>query len=162
MPSVLEKGASIAPASIIVATVTLPGVVTENEISALEKAITEASNLNRQAEKAKELQKQLMLAFAQKTLGITTEDELKALDPVALSKRLQERYAKKAFTIQGGLDFAFNKTSQGRYPSYKDLFTAAVGEAAAVKALNETPTTYSYKVASVPRGTPKAKAKKAA
>jgi len=61
-------------------------------------------------------------------LGVETEDQLKALDPDTLEALMN---------VRG--DRGHLKTSEGRYPSWKDEFIAEKGEGAAELILAATP-----------------------
>ena len=91
--------------------------------------------------------KPLRQQLAEKVLGIKSSEELKALSP----KEIEKLYAKRLTAgdwkpERGSPAFVFRKTSEGRYPAWKQLFVGLQGEAAAAEIQSNTPPIYSYTV----------------
>ena len=73
-------------------------------------------------------------------LGVETDDQLKALDPDTLEALMNLRGDRGHWKLQRKAAlFLFVKTSEGRYPSWKDEFIAEKGEGAAELILAATP-----------------------
>lgn len=102
------------------------------------------------AKKADKLEKQLeflQLKLVEKVLGLKSKDELKVLPLEKVQKLFAKRQAEGFWELAERAPlFAFQQTHKGRYPAWKDLFTAEKGEAAAMKIADETPETYSYRI----------------
>ncbi len=86
-------------------------------------------------------------ALAEKVLGVKSADELKQLSP----KEVEKLYAKRLTNgdwrpERSAPAFVFAKTSEGRYPAWKKLYTDEFGEAAAAEIQSNTDPIYSYAV----------------
>jgi len=114
------------------------------ELADWEAKYAEASKALAEAEKQL---KPRRLALAVKVLGVESADELKLLEPEQLEKLLEKREKKGLFKVERGAPgFNFVKTSEGRYPAWKQLYISELGEAAADKIAAETPKIFSYRI----------------
>lgn len=87
------------------------------------------------------------LSLAEKVLGVKSADELKKLSPREVERRHDSRLAAGDWKPERGApEFAFTKTSEGRYPSWSQIYAEKFGETAAAEIRSKTPTTYSYSV----------------
>ena len=122
-----------------------PELVTKNELTELadwERKYAERKKKVSEAEKELEFRR---IQLAEKVLGVKSKDELKQLSPEQLQKRFAKRWENGEWkTERGAPEFLFKKTSQGRYPSWRDLFVEELGETAAARISADTPTSYSY------------------
>jgi hypothetical protein len=122
-----------------------PDLVTKDELLELaewERKHAEAKKKVSFAEKELEFRRQ---SLAEKCLGVKSKDELKQLSPEQLQKRFSKRWESGEWKAERGApEFLFKKTSQGRYPSWRDQFISEMGETAAARLSADTPTTYSY------------------
>jgi len=114
------------------------------ELASLEQAYSDAckeqADLERRTKAAR-------LALATKVLGVETEEQLKRLDPPTLEELMAVREGKGWWKLERGAPpFLFQKTNEGRYPSWKTEFIAEEGEAKAQMVMAETPRTYSYRI----------------
>jgi hypothetical protein len=124
-----------------------PALVTKDELLELADSERKYAKANREkaaAEKDLEFRRQ---SLAEKVLGVKSKDELKRLSPEQVLKIYQRRWEREEWrTERGAPEFAFVKTSQGRYPAWREVFIGELGETAAARISAETPTTYSYAV----------------
>lgn len=89
-------------------------------------------------------------ALAQVFFKMGLAAEAKTLGPEELAKEIARR-AGNTFVIEGAAaDFALQKTSQGRYPAWKQELLARVGPAEVASIENATPTQFSYAVIEAP------------
>src|ERR1700676_5495528 len=87
------------------------------------------------------------LSLAEKVLGVKSADELKKLSPREVEKKFNSRLAAGDWKPERGSPaFTFSKTSEGRYPSWSQLYAEEFGETKAAEIRSQTPTTYSYAV----------------
>jgi hypothetical protein len=87
------------------------------------------------------------IALAEKVLGVNSADELKKLSPEKVQKLYAKRLERGDWELgKGAPAFAFTKTSEGRYPAWKQLFIEELGESAANEIATETDLVYSYRV----------------
>jgi len=126
-------------------------LVTKDELLELadwERKCADAKKRVGAAEKELNFRRQ---SLAEKVLGLKSADELKKLSPVKVAKLQAERLAAGDWKPERGApDFMFSKTSQGQYPSWKQIYIAELGETAAAGIAADTPITYSYCVEVVP------------
>jgi len=126
-------------------------LVTKDELLELaewERKCADAKKRVSAAEKELNFRRQ---SLAEKVLGLKSADELKKLSPVKVAKLQAERLAAGDWKPERGApDFMFSKTSQGQYPSWKQIYIAELGETAAAGIAADTPITYSYCVEVVP------------
>ena len=114
------------------------------ELAELERKHADAKKKVSAVEKDLEFRRQ---SLAEKVLGVKSKDELKRLSPEQVLKIYQRRWEREEWrTERGAPEFAFVKTSQGRYPAWREVFIGELGETAAARISAETPTTYSYAV----------------
>ncbi len=122
-------------------------IVTKDELLALaesERKYAEAKKKVSAIEKDLEFQR---MQLAEKTLGVKSKDELKQLSPEEVQKLFTKRWERGDWkTSAGAPEFQFVKTSQGRYPAWRDLFIAELGETAAARISADTEITWSYAV----------------
>jgi hypothetical protein len=86
-------------------------------------------------------------ALAEKVLGVKSAEELKALSP----KEVEKLYAKRLTAgdwkpERSAPAFMFLKTSEGRYPAWKQFYVDLAGETAAAEISANTNPIYSYAV----------------
>lgn len=114
------------------------------QIADWERKYADAKKKTSLAEKELNFRRQ---ALAEKVLGVTSSTQLKELSPEQVQKFYSKRLAAGDWKLERGAPvFAFAKTSQGVYPSWSQLYIAAMGETAAARIKAETPITYSYSV----------------
>src|SRR6185437_12865228 len=91
------------------------------ELADREKKFTDAKK------KVSELEAELKFrrqALAEKVLGVKSADELKALSPKEVEKLYARRLTARDWKPERSAPaFVFLKTSEGRYPAWKQLFT---------------------------------------
>jgi hypothetical protein len=126
-------------------TATIAALVTKDELHELadwERKYSDAKKKASAAEKELNFRRQQL---AEKVLGLKSTDELKKLPPEKIS-RIQTRRleAGEWKPERGAPEFTFSKTSEGRYPSWKQLYIDELGETAAARIAAETPIVYSY------------------
>lgn len=91
--------------------------------------------------------KPLRQALAEKVLGVKSSDELKQLSPKEVEKLFAKRLTNGDWKPERSAPaFVFRKTSEGRYPAWKQIFIELKGEAAAAEIHSNTPPIYSYAV----------------
>lgn len=114
------------------------------ELAELERKHADAKKKVSAVEKDLEFRRQ---SLAEKVLGVKSKDELKRLSPEQVLKLYQRRWEREDWRAERGApEFVFVKTSQGRYPAWREVFIGELGETAATRISAETPTTYSYAV----------------
>jgi hypothetical protein len=87
------------------------------------------------------------LSLAEKVLGVKSADELKKLSPREVEKRHASRLERGDWKPERGAPaFTFAKTSEGRYPSWSQIYADEFGETAAAEIRSKTAITYSYAV----------------
>jgi hypothetical protein len=121
-------------------------VLTKDELEAAREACalaTEAGRAKTVADKTRDG----ALAQVFYKMGFQNLDEVKALSPAELSAEIQRRVG-KMFRLDADAfaEFALQKTSQGKYPKWKQEFISLNGPAAAAAIEGETGTLYSYSV----------------
>lgn len=125
-----------------------PAIVTKDELAEIAKAEKTYADAKKKQAAAELEVKLLRFQLAEKVLGITSEDELKKLGPDQVLKRMAKRFEAGAWSAQkGSPEFEFVKTSQGRYPGWKEIYSTEHGIAAALKITDDTPVSFSYAVA---------------
>jgi hypothetical protein len=114
------------------------------ELADREKKFTDAKK------KVSELEAELKFrrqALAEKVLGVKSAEELKALSPKEVEKLYARRLTAGDWRPERSAPaFGFLKTSEGRYPAWKQLFTDLKGETAAAEISANTDPIYSYAV----------------
>jgi hypothetical protein len=122
-----------------------PAVVTKDELSEIaewERKCADAKKKVSAAEKELAFRRQ---GLAEKVLGLKSSDELKRLAPDKLQKLQARRLEAGDWKPErGSPEFSFSKTSEGRYPSWKQKYIDKLGETAAAGISADTPITYSY------------------
>jgi hypothetical protein len=125
----------------------VPVVVTKDELLELadwERKYAAAKKKVSEAEKELKFRR---ISLAEKVLGVKTEDELKRMPPEKLLKVMAHRLSVGDWKAERGApDFAFTKTSEGRYPSWSQLYAEELGDPAAQQVRAETPVMYSYAI----------------
>jgi hypothetical protein len=120
-------------------------VVTKDELLELadwERKYADAKKKASAAEKELNFRRQ---SLAEKVLGITSSADLKSLSPDQVQKLYAKRLSAGDWKAERGAPcFVFSKTSEGRYPSWSQLYVQELGETAAARIRTETPITYSY------------------
>jgi hypothetical protein len=122
-------------------------IVTKDEL----KEIAELEQDSAKAEKkARDLKKQLefqRLRLAEKVLGVKSAEELKKLSPKDVEKLYARRLTAGDWKPERSAPaFVFLKTSEGRYPAWKQLYVDLAGETAAAEISANTNPIYSYAV----------------
>jgi hypothetical protein len=127
-----------------------PVVVTTDELTELAKL---ESDYAKAKKKVSDIEKDLKfqrIRLAEKVLGVKSEEELKKLSPAQVDKIFAKRLEAGDWRPERGApEFSFVKTSQGRYPAWRALFVAELGETEAARIATETPEIYSYSVSVV-------------
>lgn len=114
------------------------------ELAQWEKKFAKATADARNAEKELKFRRQQL---AEKVLGISTSDDLKKLPPQKVEKLQAQRLEAGDWRPERNApEFSFAKVSEGRYPSWAQLYAKELGETAAEKIRNDTPVQYSYRV----------------
>jgi hypothetical protein len=120
-------------------------IVTKDELFELadwERKYADAKKKASAAEKELNFRRQ---SLAERVLGVSSSAELKGLSPDQVEKRLNKRLANGDWKPERNApSFSFSKTSEGRYPSWSQLYVEELGETAAARIRTETPITYSY------------------
>jgi hypothetical protein len=112
------------------------------EIAEWERKYADAKKKASAAEKELNFRR---IALAEKVLGVNSADELKKLSPKQVENRFASRLESGDWKpAPGAPAFTFQKTSQGAYPAWKQLFVDEFGETKAAEISAETPLTYSY------------------
>lgn len=126
-------------------------IVTKDELIELaywERKYADAKKKASAAEKELAFRRQ---SLAEKVLGVKSSDELKQLSPDQVVKRFSKRLEAGDWRAKRGAPvFSFSKTSEGRYPAWKQLYIDELGETAAAAITAEAATTYSYCVEVAP------------
>lgn len=122
-----------------------PVVVTKDELLELaewERKHDDAKKKVSAAEKELKFRRQ---SLAEKVLGVKSEQELKELSPDQVQRRQAKRLEFGEWRVERGAPaFAFSKSSEGRYPSWSQLYIDEMGETAAARIRANTPVSYSY------------------
>lgn len=122
-------------------------LVTTLELTELAEWERKHAKANTDASKAKKELEFRRIQLAEKVLGVNSASELKVLTPDQVQKRFSKRLEAGDWKPERGAPaFAFSKTSEGRYPSWSQLYIDELGETAAARVRSETPTSYSYAV----------------
>lgn len=122
-------------------------VVSKDELLELAEWEKKYSDAKKKATEAEKELKFRRLQLAEKVLGVKSESDLKELSPGDVIKRMTRRLTAGDWKrAQNAPDFQFVKTSEGRYPSWSQLYIDELGETAAARVRAETPVTYSYAV----------------
>lgn len=128
-------------------TATETALVTKDELAELadwERKYADAKKRETAAEKEVKFRRQ---SLAEKVLGVKSADELKQLSPEKIEKLFTRRLGAGLWKRERGAPaFAFQKTKEGRYLSWKDLYVGEMGETAALEVEANTALTYSYRV----------------
>lgn len=121
-------------------------VLTFDELEAARAACVNAAEAGK-AKAAADKEKDAAMGQVFFKMGFVNLDEVKALSPEELAKAIGQR-AGKCFRLEGEAvaEFALQKTSQGKYPKWKQELIALNGPAAAAEIEGETATQYSYSV----------------
>jgi hypothetical protein len=126
-------------------------VITSQMIDALVTAQTAKSEAAKASDKAeKEFDKQLVNLF-DNLFGIKTKAEIVKLTPAEIKARFEAGYGKD-FKLEKGLNFIIEKSKEGRYPAWKELFIKHTSEAVANQVTQDAPVQYSYKIKKVGKG----------
>lgn len=126
-------------------------IVTKDELLALADLERKYSDAKKKASAMEADLKFRRQSLAEKVLGVKSADELKELGPEKVLKLQAKRLEAGDWKPERGApEFAFSKTSQGRYPSWKDFYVGEFGETAAAQIQAETPITFSYCVEVTP------------
>lgn len=122
-----------------------PALVTTDELLELaewERKHSDAKKKVSTAEKELEFRR---MQLAEKVLGVKSKDELKELSPKEVDRLGAKRFEHGDWKPERGAPvFSFSKTSSGRYPAWRALFVAELGETAAAQISLETPLQFSY------------------
>jgi hypothetical protein len=122
-------------------------IVTKNELTELAEWERKHAKAQRDSAAAKKELDFQRIRLAEKVLGVKTADELKRMTPVQVEKLQRKRLAEGDWKPERGApEFSFVKSSEGRYPSWSQLYAEELGEAAAQQIRANTPVTYSYAV----------------
>lgn len=120
-------------------------LVTKDELIALAELERKHADAKKKASAMEADLKFRRQSLAEKVLGINSADELKQLAPEKVLKLQARRLEAGDWKAERGApEFLFSKTSQGRYPSWKDFYVKEFGETAAAQIQAETPITFSY------------------
>jgi DNA polymerase III psi subunit len=123
-----------------------PEVVTKAELLELARAEQEHTSAQSAASLAESTVKALRLSLVEKVLGLTAE-QLKHLSQDEVHRLYLLRLKKGLWTpAKNAPLFVFEESSHGRYPAWKSLYAAIVGEGKAARVQAETSATYSYRV----------------
>jgi hypothetical protein len=128
-------------------------ILTKEDLEAAKVACAASKDADRLAAAAKK-KKEGALAQIFFTMGFSM-DEVKSMDPMLLADTI-ERQVGRTFELErkAFAEFALAKTSQGKYPSWKNELLAINGPKVVAQIESETATQYSYTVieaaASVP------------
>jgi hypothetical protein len=121
-------------------------ILTNAELEAAREACAVCTAADRAAAAAKK-EKEGALAQVFFKMGFPNMDEVKALEPAVLADTIERRVGtvfqleSKAFAA-----FALQKTSQGRYPKWKEELKSISGPAMIAQIEGETAIQYSYAV----------------
>jgi hypothetical protein len=86
-------------------------------------------------------------ALAEKVLGVKSADEMKKLSPKEVEKLYARRLTAGDWKPERSAPaFVFLKTSEGRYPAWKQFYVDLAGETAAAEISANTSPIYSYAV----------------
>lgn len=120
-------------------------IVSKNELAELadwERKYVEAKKKVSAAEKELVFRRQ---SLAEKVLGVKSSEELKKITPAKIQKLQAQRLEVGDWKLERGApEFLFSKTSEGRYPAWKQLYIGELGETAANAIIADTDVTYSY------------------
>ena len=122
-------------------------VVTKGELKEIRELEAEKSELAHAMSEVEKKLKPKVLGLAEKVLGVTSADEFKTLSPTEVETRLIRRLEQKKWRCGPGAGFfQFVKTSEGRYPKWKDLFIKATSASRAEQEAADAPKIYSYRI----------------
>lgn len=120
-------------------------IVTKDELIELADWERKYADAEKKASAAKKQLAFRRQSLAEKVLGVKSSDELKQLSPDQVERKLLKRLEAGDWKPERGApSFSFSKTSEGRYPAWKQLYIDELGETAAAAITAEATTTYSY------------------
>jgi len=125
-------------------------VVTLRDIKQACKAQSYAQATRHAQEVSEAEKKAAFMKVFEALLGVKAEDEVKAMPPEELRRVARRRIREGLVTVKGIdpdvlLDKVIQKVRSERRAAWKDCFISVCGEAAAIKIVEATPESYSYK-----------------
>jgi hypothetical protein len=124
-----------------------PVLVTKDELLEIADWERKYAAAKNEVSRAERELKHLRQSLAEKVLGIESPEELKILSPDEVESLFEKRFDAGKWKLQrGSPNFRFVKTSEGRYPAWKQEFINVAGQSAADKISALAPTIYSYLV----------------